>query len=376
MYKIKNRCGLVEEDKERETSAQEGAKEEGKITITLPKINVPKVNPWIVSTVILLLLSIVLFVRPQVFGRAVTTGAVVVKGSMEAIGSDEAGQKAVDYINNNLVQGADKATFVSAEEFTTDMYKVTTKYQGNTIDVYITKDGKWLFVSSPFDTTAPTTTTQPQQQPTPEVPKSDKPEAHAFVMSYCPFGLQFLKAYVPVMELLGDRADLQVNFVDYAMHGEKEVYENLRMYCIQAEQKEKFTDYLRCFVEAGDYEGCIDKVGIDKDALQTCMDETDEKFKITEKLNDKSTWDGRFPPFDVEADMNSQYGVRGSPTFVLNGQRVSVDRSPEAIKDAICAAFNNPPAECEQELSTAAESPGLGPIGSGSGSASSSGGCA
>ncbi|MEO0169501.1 MAG: hypothetical protein ABIL42_04710, partial [candidate division WOR-3 bacterium] len=59
------------------------------------------------------------------------------------------------------------------------------------------------------------------------------------------------------MKLLGDKADISVHFVNYIMHGEKEVWENLRQYCIQKEQKDKFYDYMLCFVQSGDYEKCI-----------------------------------------------------------------------------------------------------------------------
>jgi protein-disulfide isomerase len=205
----------------------------------------------------------------------------------------------------------------------------------------------------------------PPEEQLPEVPKSDKPEVHAFVMSYCPYGLQFMKAYVPVMELLGDKADLELNFVNYAMHGQKEIDENTRMYCIQKEQTDKFTDYLRCFVEAGDNEGCIDTVGIDSDKLDACISAADEEFKITENVAAST---GSYPPYAVDEALALQYSVQGSPTFGINGQQVSVNRSPEAIKQAICAAFNNPPAECSQTLSSASEAPGLGPMGSGGGS--------
>jgi hypothetical protein len=203
-----------------------------------------------------------------------------------------------------------------------------------------------------------------QEPPTPEVPKSDNPEAHAFVMSYCPYGLQFLKAYVPVIELLGDKANLEINFVPYIMHGEKEFTENTRMYCIQKEQKEKFTDYLRCFVEAGDYEGCISKVGIDSTALDSCMQKTDDDFELTKTFTESGD---QFPPYMIDAAIAQVYGARGSPTFGVNGQQVSVSRSAEAIKQAICSAFNSPPPECSQTLSSTPESPGLGPIGSGGG---------
>ncbi len=210
-----------------------------------------------------------------------------------------------------------------------------------------------------------------EQPPAPEVPKSDRPEAHAFVMSYCPYGLQFLKAYVQVMELLGGKADLEVNFVHYIMHGEKEMKENTRMYCIQKEQKDKFTDYLRCFVGSnGDYEKCITEANIDKNALETCIQNADKEFEITKMFQESGE---RFPPYPVDAGIAQEYGVRGSPTFVINGQEVGVTRSAEAIKQAICNAFNSPPEECSQTLSSTPESPGFGPVGEGGGA--SSGGC-
>ncbi len=203
--------------------------------------------------------------------------------------------------------------------------------------------------------------------PTPDIPKSDRPEAHAFVMSYCPYGLQFIKAYVPVIELLGDKADVELNFVHYLMHGEDEMTENTRMYCIQKEQKEKFTDYLRCFVVEGDWEGCISEVGIDSGKLDACMEATDAEFEITKTFQES---EDRYPRYGVDAALAEQYGVGGSPTFGINGQQVQVNRSPEAIKQAICAAFNSPPEECSQTLSATAEAPSFGPVGSGSGSAS------
>ncbi len=207
--------------------------------------------------------------------------------------------------------------------------------------------------------------TPPTQEPppVPDVPKSDKPEVHAFVMSYCPYGLQFMKAYVPVLELLGDKEEMEINFVQYLMHGVKESDENTRMYCIQKEQKDKLTDYLRCFVEAGDHDGCIDSVGIDSDALDSCIAAADEEFAITATIE---TSEDTYPAYNIDLELTTTYGVRGSPSFGINGQPVSVSRSAESIKQAVCAAFNNPPEECTQTLSSSPEAAGLGPIGSGS----------
>ena len=202
------------------------------------------------------------------------------------------------------------------------------------------------------------------------------PTANAFIMSYCPYGLQFLKAYVPVIELLGDKANVMVNFVSYIMHGEKEIIENNRMYCIQYEQNDKFADYLRCFVEADDATGCLASVGVDTSALDMCMTNLDSEFGISDLFNDQSTWSGgRYPQYPVEASMNAQYGVGGSPTFILDGQQVQVNRASESIKQAICNAFDVEPEECSTTLSSAAEQPSFGPIGSGQGAVAADASC-
>lgn len=146
--------------------ADENTERKKAITIQLPSM--PKINPWIITTIVLLVVCLVLVVQPGIFGLGVTGQATAVGGDGTVVGgltADQAGNKAVEYINNNLIQDGE-ATFVSVEEFTSGVYKVTTKYQGNDIDIYITKDGKWLFVSAPFDTTEEiptTTTTQPEE---------------------------------------------------------------------------------------------------------------------------------------------------------------------------------------------------------------------
>jgi hypothetical protein len=214
-----------------------------------------------------------------------------------------------------------------------------------------------------------TPTTEEEEVTPTNVPKSDRPEAHVFIMSHCPYGVQFLKAYVQVMELLGNKADLSVNFVPYIMHGEEEMIHNTHMYCIQKEQKEKFTSYIRCFVENGDSDGCIAKVGVDKAKLDACINATDQQYQLTKTFSESKE---RFPPYPIDSELANVYGARGSPTFGINGKQVSVSRSAEVIKQAICNAFNNPPPECNQKLSSTNEAPGFGKIGAGSGSTSGS----
>ncbi|HDJ96441.1 MAG TPA: hypothetical protein ENG45_00005, partial [Candidatus Aenigmarchaeota archaeon] len=307
------------------------------------KIKIPSVNKWMLATLILAILLPISFLlnKPERTGLATLTG-------------DEVSKKVISYINQNLVKGSE-AEMVSVEEVS-GLYRIITKYRGQEIPVYATMDGKLLIL--PQGVIDMTKTVERTEQTT-EVPKREKADVKLFVMSFCPFGLQAEKALLPVMKLLKDKADISIHFVYYAMHGEKEVYENLRQFCIQKEQKEKFYDYLLCFVQSGDAEKCIGEAGIDASKLRACMDDTDKRYGITENLNNRSTWyNGRFPRFDIDLDLNKKYNVQGSPTLVINDKVVRVTRSPEAFKEAICSGFNTPPEECNEKLSTKQASPG------------------
>lgn len=327
------------------------------------KFKMPKTNVWMISSIILVIILIGVLIF---FGTRTT-------GGENNLSAEDAAKRAIIWMESYFeAAGADvDLSLINATE-EDDVYKFTMKMSSSqgeeNVTYYVSKDGKLFFPQYIITTEIvqlPEESGETQEQPS-EIPKTDKPEVHAFVMSYCPYGLQFMKAYIPVMELLGDEADLELNFVHYAMHGKKEIDENTRMYCIQKEQGDKLTEYLRCFVENDDYEKCISEAGVDKAKLESCIDATDEQFNITGLYEDKSTWSGSYPLYLVDGLLTQQFGVEGSPTFVVNGVTLSVQRSPEAIKQAVCSAFNTPPAECEQTLSTQVESAGIGPMGSGS----------
>lgn len=197
--------------------------------------------------------------------------------------------------------------------------------------------------------------------PPPVVPKTDKPKVELFVMSYCPYGLQMEKAYIPAWELLKKKADIDLKFVSYIMHDRKELDENSRQYCIQKDQNDKFISYLKCFTASGNTESCLASTGVNKSKVSTCMAATHKQFKVDELWNDKSTWlSSQFALYNVHAAENEKYGVQGSPTLIINGVEAQAGRTPEAVKQAICAGFNNPPAECQQTLSNSSYEPGFG----------------
>jgi len=306
-------------------------------------------NLWITSTFVLAIFALIIIF-------SFVAGTLRISG--QAISENAAGQKVLDFYTSLGAEGLK----VESVEDVSGVYKVVLSYNGRSIPVYLTKDGKYVgMLNSLEEIKAAVEEENPSVESTQEVPKADKPEVELFVMSFCPFGTQMEKGILPVIKLLGDKIDFKVKFVDYAMHGKKEVDEQLRQYCIQKEQESKFLDYLQCFLEDGNYTRCLDSVGIDKAKLNSCISKTDSEFGITEGYNDRSRWiSERFPPFDIHKELNEKYGVRGSPTLVINGKVVSSGRSPSALLSVICAAFNEKPSECDTELSSETPSPGFG----------------
>lgn len=288
--------------------------------------------------------------------------------------SQEIVEKVINYINQNMLPEGKVALLLGVRE-EDGLYKIRIKIDENEYTSYLTKDGK-LFFPQVIDLTAQVRKEPPQKKEKEigkEIVKREIPDVKLFVMSYCPFGLQAEKMYLPVYNLLKNKMNAGVYFVDYIMHGKKELDENLRQYCIQKVEAEKYYDYLNCFVKEGDWEKCLNVANVDATNLSSCISETDKEYNITLKYNDKNTWlNGRYPQFPIHTHLNENYGVRGSPTVVINDKVVNVNpRSPENFKNIVCQSFQSPPNECSQTLSNEVPSTGFG-LGRGS---SSSGGC-
>lgn len=280
--------------------------------------------------------------------------------SGEELSVEEAKEKALSYINTNLMQPGTSAMVKNIEDIG-NLYKIKLDISGREFDSYLTKDGSLLFpsvVDLNEEVEKPEQPEQPTQQPpAADLVKSDKPDVQLFVMSHCPFGTQAEKGMIPVAELLEDKIDFEIKFVNYAMHGEKETTEQLNQHCIKIEQGSKFLPYLKCFLKEGDGESCISEIGINKAKLESCAKKTDAEFKITENLQNPS---GRYPAFLLYDEENKKYGVRGSPTLVVNDKVVSSARSPSAYLATICGAFNEAPEECSTQLSSQNPSSGFG----------------
>ena len=316
-------------------------------------------NIWIIVSAVLLI---------AVLGLVIFPNAIGISGNV--INSNDAGIKAVDFINNYLTGGAGNASLSSVRDMG-DMYETNVSYNGKIISTYITKDGKYFIQGAMSIDNPPVANTAAANQPV-NVTKSAKPIANAYVFSYCPYGLQFEKALSPVYTLLKDKADINIVFIG-AMHGEHEKTESLRQICVQKNYGKdmlwKYLDQFNANTAIGSCSGnatCLSpllsslmsSLSIDSAKIDSCMASDAEALYNTDMASAK------------------QLGITGSPSFTINGAKVQPSsRTPEAIKKAICDAFTTAPSECSQTLSTAAASAGFGTAAASASSGSASAGC-
>lgn len=279
---------------------------------------------WVISTTVLAVFSIALII-------ATVTNTCSVTG--DSVNSEEVGQKVLDFVNS---RGAN-AELISINN-SGQFYEVILTIQEQEVPVFVTKDGENL-IPNLIPLTGQVIENMPQETVPVEVSKSDKPVVELFIMTHCPYGTQAEKGFVPLLENF-NKADAKIRFVHYFMHQPEETETPIQI-CIREEQSDKFLPYLREFL----------KEGISTDAIQVAnIDET--------KMN-KCISSGKWEEYyNIDKALSESYGVRGSPTLVINGVVVQSGRDSASYLSAVCSAFNNAPEECETlTLSSTAPSP-------------------
>lgn len=272
----------------------------------------------------------------------------------------EVRSKANGIVNKLIAEGMEFEIGEIVEE--SELYKINVKVNDRDVASYLSKD-MTKFFTDVIDVKALEETPKEEQEAavTEVQKKTDKPMVELFVMSHCPYGTQIEKGILPVFKELGTTIDAKIKFVDYAMHGEKEVTEQLRQYCIQEKEPQKFHAYLDCFLKSEDATTCMRTAAVNQGILAQCASQTDKDYKVTELLKNKETWvSGQFPQFNISKVDNDKYGVQGSPTLVINGEVIQSGRDSASLLKAICSAFTTQPEACMKELSAVAPAPGFG----------------
>lgn len=285
------------------------------------------------------------------------------------LSKEEAGKRAINFINTTLMQSGNKA---SLKEITSEygLYKLKIDIVNDVVDSYISKDGKLFFpqaLNIKEISQKKSASQVDQTNSSNTAPKSDKPTVKLFVMSYCPYGTQMEKGILPVLATLKNKINFQLEFVDYAMHGEKEINENLLQHCIEKEDGSKLNSYLSCFLKDGKSDECLNKNKINIKKVNKCVSATDKEYKVSENYKNKKGYRGSYPGFDVNKTETAKYSVNGSPTLIINDTKVTSGRDSASLLETICNAFNNAPKECETKLSNTSPAPGFGSAASTSG---------
>lgn len=307
--------------------------------------------------------NIVLTVIIAVIIISAVVGALVYKLYFEkTVSAQEAGQKAIDYINENYLKDTGKAELKEAVKFSS-LYKILFKLsiQGQDQDqtIYITKDGKYAFPEMqgvPINLDEKLTVSPESNAITSceSVKKTDKPSLEAFVVSKCPYGLQAQRI---LAKLVKDEPSVKENIkVKYigsitdgkieSMHGDEEAQENLRQICLR-EETNKYWSYVSCYIKEGKSDSCLTSTGVDKNNLNACISDKNRGLKYAE----------------ADFTLANQYGVQGSPELFINNDKVDEfsfgGRTENALKSIICCASNNEAGYCSKELSKESAATGL-----------------
>lgn len=272
-----------------------------------------------------------------------------------ALSSKEASQKALNFINDVALNGQATASLLETTE-KSGLYKIRLKVRDQEYESYVTKDAKILFTQGTEITEELANQPNTEEQ---KFSKLDIPQVQLFVMSFCPYGNQAEELMMPVIELLKDKANIELHYVIYSnyrdggpnycldkenkycsMHGIQELNQDVREFCVQKYQKDKFWSFVKeinknCSAKDVDscWENIAKKVGLNTQQIKTCQ--KDEALRILAQ----------------EVKLNEKYGIEGSPQLVINEAEYQGSRSSEAYKQAICSAFNSQPKECSETLS-------------------------
>ncbi len=298
-------------------------------------------------------------------------------GAKENLTAQEVADKAINFINENKdsIAGGLTASLISVSE-AGSVYKIHIKVGEGEYDSYATKDGTFLFPEG-YSLTATSSqgsnTSDNNQAPKTtceDLKKSEKPILEAFVVSNCPYGLQMQRIlYETLKNIPSLEENIKVEYIGAiegnkitSMHGDNEAQENLRQICIREEQPDKYWDYIGCYIQKGDTDGCLTSANVDKTKLNACMTDAAKGLKYAK----------------ADFDAQARYGVSGSPTLFLNGEKVSEfdfgGRTAEALKTLLCCGFSTQPGSCSQKLTEDSAATGFSESYASSGGSSNSGG--
>lgn len=314
--------------------------------------------------------SVVIVVILAVLLAFIKTGPGFSALKFWTLGDKKIAEKAIEYINDNDLASSEASLVSYSRE--SGLIKIKIKIGATEFDSYITRDGKYLFPqviemkeaeAKNTEESTPTVSVESCEDMT----KTDSPMLEAYVVSMCPYGLQMQRAMADAVSKVPELANyIKVRYIGSvsgnkitAMHGEDEATENFRQICIREEQPSKYWNYVSCQIKAGDSKGCEAQTGVDSSKLSACLADSSRGIAYAKE----------------DFDLNSKYGVTGSPTLMIADSRIYESsfggRSSDAIKEIVCCASTTEPGFCSQTLNTSSAASSYSEDYSGSGATTS-----
>jgi protein-disulfide isomerase len=170
-----------------------------------------------------------------------------------------------------------------------------------------------------------------------------KVKLELYVMSKCPFGVQAEQGLKPVLDEIGDRIDLHIDFIANeegggfgSLHGEPEVKGDIQQLCAMKlyPEMKRWIAFQDCVnkkwqqIPEG-WESCAEQNGMDKGRLQSCIDGSQGKDLLRES-----------------AGRAKKANAQGSPTIVLAGEPYNGGRSKSDYMRALCEKLSPKPDSC------------------------------
>jgi thioredoxin 1 len=184
-----------------------------------------------------------------------------------------------------------------------------------------------------------------------DIKKLEHPLMQAFLVSYCPFGLQMQRILSGIISKMPSLSkNIKVRYIIEmtgnnvtnmtSMHGPTESDENLRQICIREEQSSKYWKYVSCFTNSSNSSQCIKSAGVDDVLLKGCLSNDSRGLRYARE----------------DFNLTRQFNITGSPTLVMNGKIASESdfggRTEQALKNLLCCGFSSKPNYCSMNLST------------------------
>ncbi len=273
----------------------------------------------------------------------------------KTLGPEKAAKRVVNIINQYFVP--DKSATISGKPVEENgLYKVNISVNNNSQTFYLTKNGASLIIPNGIIDIAKFEESAKKQKEVKEVTpaKAKTPVIELFVMSLCPYGIKAEKEILPVVKNFSDKVDFKIKFITdvrgnsinevASLHGNDEAREDARQAAIMQYYPDKFSSY----IEKINQNSCVISCGAIK--LEDYWKKSAKELKMdTNKIESFAYGQQGLNLLKQNADEAKKYSANASPTLIINGLKSnSIYQGAQAIQQAICSAFTNPPQECNK----------------------------